>query len=221
MKNYSEEMLEVMIRHAGHSVLAEAGCGCESSASVSDEFSGKMHAMIGRQTAGRRIKRVLKVLSRIAAVVVIFIVVSAGVIFSSEALRTKVMDIFAAVDGGEMSINFIHADIELPEGIILPGYLPKGFNLIEAKGKEGCMTSLYENGSGGSVSISQFPLRGGMDIGVDQEHSYEVEIAGRKAIVVEADGCADVFFCNDEYSFEIFGNIEVSQLLIVAESMLL
>ncbi len=221
MKNYNDEMFEVMIKHAGHEVLAEAAGGFDKSASVSDEFSRKIHATIGRQAAGRSAQKVLKVFLRVAAVIAVLIVISAAVIFSSEALRTKAMNLFSAINGDKMSIHFYSADKELPEGIVLPGYLPKGFDLIEAKGNEGCITSLYENGSGGSVSISQLPLSGGMDIGVDQEHSYEVEIAGRKAIVVEADGCADVFFCNDEYSFEIFGNIEVSQLLIVAESMLL
>jgi|AGTN01.2.fsa_nt_gi hypothetical protein len=220
MKQYSEEMFEVMIRHAGREVLAEIGCGCDCSVAVSDEFNKKMHAMIGRQAGRRRARKALKVLCRVAAIVAVFIAVSTAVIFSSDALRAEVMNMIITIRGDGVNINYYSGNEELPEGIVLPKYTPEGFEMIETTELNGHYVSRYENGAGDIITIDQLSGGGSSDT-TDPEYTYQTKIAGRSAVVLDCPSEKKIIFYDNSYLFTISGNTtDISELLMMAESML-
>lgn len=219
-REYNEEMIEVAIKHIGHEVLSEASSESEQGAdTVSGQFDKKMRALIRRKTALRAGARTTQVLYRAAAILLVVVVVFAVAVVSSDALRVKVINLLCEIQGGNAQISFTGADPEdLPEGIVIPDYLPKGYELAEASQDGLLITSRYENEAGDEIVIRQDTLK--MQADVMQGMVTETEIAGRTAYIIDTPEDKAVIFSNDWNSFFISGDIDVSELLIMAESIL-
>jgi hypothetical protein len=222
MKKYENEVIDVAVKYAGHSALADAALDCAGAdACVSEAFDKRMRTLIGRKATLRGASKALKVAARIAAVLAVLIIISTAVIFSSEALRVQVANlIFSPREGSQTTIGFSGADAaQLPEGIVLPGYLPKGFALTEASQSSQAIQSRYEDGSGSFITIEQLALN--TQIQVKRDSSREIEIAGRTAYIMDGEEHRVVIFNNDLSSFVMSANIDIAEMLIIAESMLL
>ena len=218
---YQDEVICVTVKYAGHEALADAALDCGGvDAVVSEAFDKKMRALIGRRSAWRGASKALKITARIAAVLAVFIVISTAVIFSSEALRVEVANLFHFNSGeNQTSIGFTGADTQqLAEGIVLPGYLPKGFELVETNKKNLMIKSRYENEAGAFITIEQNVLNS--HINANSDSFSETEIAGRTVYFLEDDEFNVVIFNNEMNSFILSANIDISELLIIAESML-
>jgi hypothetical protein len=219
-REYNEEMIEVAIKHIGHEVLSEAAAEAEEGTdTVSEQFDKRMRALIRRKTALRAGARTMQVLYRVAAILLVVIVIFAVAVVSSEALRVKVINLLYGIQGGNAQISFTGADPDnLPEGIVIPDYLPKGYELAEASQDGLLITSRYENEAGDAIEIRQDTLN--VQIGAMQGAATETEIAGRTAYIIDTPEDKAVIFSNDWNSFVISGDIDVSELLIMAESIL-
>ncbi len=218
---YTDEMMEVAIKYAGHEMLNDAACDSFFSAVPSDVFNRRIGIINGRQTRKRRVKKTLRVLCKVAAVVMVFLVVSTAVIFSSEALRTQVSNLLISMQGGTINITNYSSNEALPEGIIMPRYLPDGFELVEAKEQGGEFNSRFENAVGDFIDIRQYTMDGSIDIGVDPSVSYQTTISGREAIVTDVEGFKQIIFNNESYCFFVRSEkVEISELQMLAESIL-
>jgi hypothetical protein len=213
-------MIEVVIKHIGHEVLSEAATEAEEGTdTVSEQFDKRMRALIRRKTALRAGARTMQVLYRVAAILLVVIVIFAVAVVSSEALRVKVINLLYGIQGGNAQISFTGADPDnLPEGIVIPDYLPKGYELAEASQDGLLITSRYENEAGDAIEIQQDTLK--VQIGAMQIVVTETEIAGRTAYIIDTPDEKAIIFDNDWNSFFISGDIDVSELLIMAESIL-
>jgi len=214
-----EEMIEVAVKHFGHEFLMEAGEGTEGACTVSDSFDKRMHALIARKAARRTGRQTMKILSRVAAVLFVVVVVFSVAVLSSTALRSRFINLLYEVGGDRAQISFTGADIEeLPAGVVIPDYLPCGYELVNTDAKGTSITSVYENEAGNTLIIHQSPLE--IQINVMQDGGSQTQVAGRTVYFVENEGSNTVIFNNDWYSFMIYGGVDVSEMLIIADSML-
>jgi hypothetical protein len=102
--------------------------------------------------------------------------------------------------------------------MVIPGYVPGGYEFAEVTQTDQTITSRYKNAAGDTIEIQQSGLN--REIQVDDDNSYVTEIAGRKAYVVDSGEYKAVIFNNDWNSFILYGKIDASELIIMAESML-
>jgi hypothetical protein len=193
-------------------------------ARFSERFEKSMVRIIGAEARRHRASKAIKIATRIAAVLLILLFVSTAVIFSSEALRTKVYNMFANI--GEDSVDIGSYEVPpggIPEGMIMPRYIPEGFNLKEAKKiVDMKFTSNYYDSYGNRISVKQ--RKAGASIVIDNDgNAYETEISGVKAIAAENDDNIIIAFVYKEYAFVLtgYGEIELSELIRMAESILI
>ena len=219
-KPYDEEMIEVAVKHLGHEVLAEAAPEDDGGDNtVSEAFDKKMRALIRRKGAWRAGSRTLRTLSRVAAILFVVVAVFSVAILSSEALRAQVINLLYQIGDEKGQITFAEVNpAKLPEGTVVPGYLPNGYRFVEANIDGVYIVSRYENEDGDEITIQQGPLN--VEITVSQAQTAPVEIAGRTAYIITVEDNITVIFNDDSSSYILDGDIEVSQLLIIAESML-
>jgi len=215
----NEEMIEVAVKHLGHEFLTEAAGSAEEGCAVSDSFDKRMRALIGRKAARVAGRRAFRNLSRVAAILFVVVVIFTVAVLSSEALRARVINLLVEVGGGRAQIGFTDSNTEqLPEGIVLPGYLPDGYELVKADTDGTVIVSQYKNEAGDEITIRQGSLD--VQVGVMQTDAVQTQIAGRTVYALDQNGKKIVIFNNDWYSFVIRGDMDVSELLIIAESML-
>jgi hypothetical protein len=223
-KSYNEEALNLAIKHAGHDIFKEIGSEAsinpDTEYNFSDEFEKKMQRLIVREKRKRVTGKALKILGRVAAALLILLVVSTVVIFSSEALRLEFINIFFHQEKVSTNIDFSKTDTtEIPEGVVVPSYIPEGYRLKEIQNIGEQKTSIYENQSGDLFRINQYKDSASVKIDNEGEKLNEVDLYGTKALVTEGK-VNKIVFSKDKYIFMIEGKIEVSEIIKIAESII-
>ena len=222
IKGYNEEMIDLAIKYAGHELLTDAALeGVDGCPDTLAHFDNRMLGLIRRKAAGRHAKAALKITARVAAILAIVIMISTAVIYSSDALRVQVLNLIYNEKEDVTEITFENSETaQIPEGMVEPGFIPYGFELIETKVEgEGVMImNLYENEAGDTIRIQQLSLSS--SIGVNNDNAYEIQIAGRTAYVSEHGDENTVVFNNDWNCFIISGMAPAEDLIAMAESML-
>lgn len=223
-KQYNEELTDLAIKHAGHEILEEIAQETPPNADgmrLSNDFEKRMQRIIKGDLRKRRVSRALKVTAKVAAIIMVFLVISTVVVFSSEALRSTVFNLFYETGGVSTEIDFSDADSSgLPEGLVMPGYIPAGYKLVDAT-KNGTMyTSILKNSAGDIIIIEQGKVNAHLSADSEGEDTYETEFMGEKIYVIESEEINMVFFNSSLYGFTISGDIKTSELLAIAESIL-
>ena len=220
-------MIDLAIAHAGHDLLEEAGRdAAEEQVAASDAFNKRMDRIIEKDIRQRRRAKARKIAVKAAVVLLIFIVVSTAVIMSVDALRVQIYNLFITTDDDSTEIsmgdmNDEYVPIEVSDGMMVPSYIPDGFRLVEVSAGVS-LKSIYENNAHQRIKITQMPID--MDASLDTEDNtyYETNIAGKNVFVVEQKDDADMLvFNNDVFAFIIYGDASISELMKIAESLII
>jgi hypothetical protein len=221
-RSYGEDVLEIAIRHAGHEVLRG-----ESPEIPPDDgdmrmplaSDRKMRALIRREAARRGAGKAFKIALRVAAVAAAAGIVFSAMVLSSGAFRAAVFNIFSRTGESQTSLQFVSAcPDDLPEGIILPAYMPEGFTLVKTSKENQYIESFYRNDAGDRITIEQHTSS--MQISVGSRSSTVVEIEGKSVYLTESEEYATVIFNTDISCMIIHGTVDSSELLKIAESIL-
>lgn len=219
-RSYYDDVLDVAIRHAGHDILKEKTAQSFSGEThFSQEFERKMKSIISAEKRKRSTSKTLRVASKAAAALLVLVVVSTMVIFSSEALRVKVMNMFYSIGGDSAEVQF-YDDNNIPEGMIMPEYIPEGYRLTKAEKVGSMYNSEYQNSDGNTIYISE--QNEGANPTLDKDvAAYPTEIKGRPGFVCINDNQMNIVVFNyASHDFIISGKIDVSELTKIAESMI-
>ena len=222
-KTYNEDMFDLAIKHAGHSILEEMGSHSNTEGiQFPDSLEKKMRGIINRQIIKRKTRRFLIVASKVAAILLVFMIVSTAVIYSSDALRSQVINMFIDKNEDAADINFYNIDKSMiPGGMVIPKFIPNGFELVDAS-YDGAQfyTSQYENDQGAMFRIDQVSYDACISLTNQLGDSHVTTIMGRDVYVLEQGDSNVVIFNDDVFGFIISGEIELTTLLIVTESLL-
>lgn len=222
---YYDDVFDTAIKHAGREILLDmAGAAALSEEPrYSESFEKSMKRIIDGDIRKRRTSKVLKVATRAAAVLLIMLFVSTAVVFSSEALRSEVFNMFAKIGEDSVDIGSEVGIESIPEGMIVPGYIPEGYRLTEAKNVgQFSYRSEYKDSSGNIITVWQMKADN-LDLGIDNDgNAYETEISGVRAIAADNDDNNIVAFIYKEYTYtiETFNGAELSELIKIAQSII-
>jgi hypothetical protein len=219
-RNYYDDVIDLAIKHAGHDILREEK-GASGEARFSDGFEKRMKSIIDAEKRKQGASQAMKAAVKIAVALLIVVVISTAVIFSSEALRSRVMNLFYNIGSKSADVEFYEVDgNDIPEGMVIPGYMPQGYKLAEATKLGLIYKSIYENSGGDTISILQKSAGSNLTVNSEDAETYEVEIKNINAFVSEIEGINYIFFSYDSYDYTLFGKIEVSELKGIAESII-
>jgi hypothetical protein len=222
-RDYYDDVLNVAIKYAGHDLLKESGAaGNSGDAHFSREFEKTMKSLIGAERRKRGASKALKAAARVAAALLILAVVSTAVIFSSEALRTKVLNMFYSVGSDNASVESVEVDENnIPVDMVVPGYMPSGYDMSPKIVKTGGIyTSKYVNSDNNTITLVQKDSSINATVDSDGVTAYATNIKGVEAFVSENVEKNIVLFNYGTKGFLISGKIDVSELVKIAESII-
>jgi hypothetical protein len=221
-RGYYDDLVGVAIKHAGHDILKEASMTMHAGeARFSEDFEKRMQKIIGAENRKESKSKALRTAARIAAALLVLVVISTAVIFSSEALRTEVMNMFSSIGRDSADVEFYEVDEnDIPAGLIVPRYLPSGYKLVEAEKSGDAFNSMYEDTSGNMLRIVQQSKSTSAVVDSDGIGAYETIIKGEKAFVSENEEGNLIIFNYQSYVFTVLGKTNISELKKVAESIM-
>ena len=230
--NHFDELVDSCIKYAGRQMLKKMADEAPSDEELedfcfsTDSLDSLVMSDINKQVGRLRLRHLVTLAGKAAAVVLIFIAVTAFAISSSKALRAQFINLF--ISESEVSVDFSFSDAEenseaspsvQSEDHIAPGYLPDGYVLEESTTNGYHAHSEYLNEADERLMISRMGI--GASHSVDNEHSrvYELEVMGKPAIALESEYMNILFFTSENFEYSITGVISIEDMIPIAEGL--
>lgn len=224
-KKHHEDLLDSMINYAGHEILAQTAENAPAKKEVKG-FMGdtgaldkRMQKVFRKHLSKRRWHKTGKILFRVAAVIVVLMIVSAIAIASSEALRARFLNLFQSSTDISTEIEITDEYLEVPEVIVEPAYLPEGYELVETIESAGVFFSKYADAHNKTFRIEQYNTNTEMSLNTEHINYSRIEIGGKEAYITSGQDEKNLQFYSNEYSFSIFGDLSIDEMIRIAESM--
>lgn len=223
MDNYYNEVVDIAIKHAGREVLRDNANSAAVTEDVrfSADFDKRMKRMLSGYMRKKKALKIFKVSSKVAVILCLFVILSTAVIFSTEALRIEAMNLFVDHGDGYADLQFFKVDENnFPVGMVMPGYIPDRFKLEQAYKSESLYVSEYKDASGKVIKIQQGVYLKSLTVDDDGLGSYQTKIMDKAAYVAINKDINSIYFNSNAYGFSIYGDIDSSELIKIAESIL-
>lgn len=232
-----EQIFEVMLKTAVEESFERELKALPKEKDLTDEYKlsqpakEKIEKTI-RQTRHRSsMRRMGKIVKRAAIVLAIVIPVSLGSLLSVEASRNAIFNAF-------LNLKSDHADIQYQEetsssaqasstsgsAVVLPAYVPAGFQRMQSvkNGKENITE--YQNGSKDTILLRQSSLKDDNIAGIDTEHTTlkKITINGQEASLFTANAQKDNSYLawkDHSSNFLLVSTIAPEELIKMAASM--
>jgi len=167
-----------------------------------------------------------KVGRRAAVVFVILFLMTAVATISVDAFRIKLFNMMIEVNKKFSVISFeetenFDASMGLPhdwEGYY-PTRLPEGYRVKNKMDTKPIYNIEFENDASEMIIFTQYPISGVSQLDTEDAEVTETEINGMEGLIVVKENCCIIFWHNDDYIFNLSGNIDPSVLKTVAESV--
>ena len=145
---------------------------------------------------------------------------------SVDAFRIRALNLIMENKGKYLDIsideeNPVENGMNLDSKGYSPNYLPKELEIsnIEIFGETTIIT--YTNDNNDSIMFNQAPIGANYQIDSENAELKDIDINGIEGIAIMKEGFTTLFWNNQEYGFILYSNIEIEELLKVAESLVL
>lgn len=175
---------------------------------ISDTSRQRCMKTIARKTTQQDVKRYGRVASRIitkvavAALVAMLLFTTAFA--SSESFRIKTLNFVIDTFDDRTRISLVEESVEptpqdgVPE--ISVGWLPNGFDLIDAGNDGTSVWCQYEAEDGAMISVFAIDLTvGGWAIDTETAEIHSIEVRGKEAHIIEDSSITQIFWRISEY----------------------
>lgn len=201
---------------------------------IPKEFDEKMQNIIlsfeKKEKKQERIRK-WKMISRIAAMIVLCIIVSFSIlVVSVDAFRVRFFDFILNDHGEYMDVNIVERESlsqeikkQLPQdwdSVFYPSTLPKGYELITANGNEERKNLTFSNNKKESIIMSINLTGEGVRM-VDSENAQieEITVNQQEGISITKDGWQTLLWSQSGYDFSIICKLSLQECLKMAESI--
>jgi hypothetical protein len=183
---------------------------------VSHALDRRVHQTINRSMRARKTKQAVRIVSKVAAVLCLFVIVGGGVLVSVEASRNFIRNLFVDVREDHVVLDFGEGEVavSIGDGITF-SYMPAKFNLIASHEQELFNIFIYADESGAEIVIEHI-FSAFAPIGVDTElrDFSMIMLDGREIFLFES----RYSYANNRVLWEYEGGIiSVSSTLPMSE----
>ena len=194
---------------------------------TSKKFEKKMQKLIKEQRRTPKTNKILRYMKQTVAAVLAVAILSFGGLMTVEAYREKVVEIVVHVFHELTDYRFASEKSEVGE-VVLPeisfGYVPEGMEEItDNVFADNSRYIVYEDDDGNFFELTQTAIgsNGAFGTILDTEDSnYEMtSINGNEAFSNVKDGNARVLWNYDNVVYDLYGNIELTDLKNIAEKI--
>ncbi len=193
----------------------------------SKAFERNMQKLIREQRRSPKINKMLRVMKRTAAAVLVIATVSFCGLMTVEAYRAKVIEFVVHVFN-ELTQYHFSSNVSDADNIVLPeisfGYIPEGMQETENEMiPTGQRHIIYENNAGLFFELTQEPFgeNNKYDWILDTENSgYTVgSVHGFNAVFNTKESDSSIVWIDGNVVYDLYGNISMDELKIVAEKI--
>lgn len=178
-----DELLKIAARDAMHREMdAEPGLDeLNVMYPRSKAVDNKVYAAISRHEKAEKIKKSVRVFSRVAAVFCIVIVLGGSLLYSVEASRNFIRNLLIDVREDHVVLDFgYRGAVAATEKGLTFGYFPEGFELVDAHILEAFNKFLYTNESGDMIIVEHY-LSSSQLMAIDNElRQFSIGILNEK-----------------------------------------
>ena len=194
---------------------------------TSKKFEKKMQKLIKEQRRTPKTNKILRYMKQTVAAGLAVAILSFGGLMTVEAYREKVVEIVVHVFHELTDYRFASEKSEVGE-VVLPeisfGYVPEGMEEItDNVFADNSRYIVYEDDDGNFFELTQTAIgsNGAFGTILDTEDSnYEMtSINGNEAFSNVKDGNASVLWNYDNVVYDLYGNIELTDLKNIAEKI--
>lgn len=185
----------------------------------SEKFNQRMAKLLRRQQKFYY-NWVNTVAKRVACVLIILFLAAATTTFSVEAFREPFLRFITETFEKYTEIFFPEDEEETLFEPTLPTYIPERFRLVSDASNEDSVMLIYADSTQNSLIITQHPK--GTHLAVDNEEvTYERLMIHKiyEGIYSEKYDEGYLVFANDDYLYEIAGDLTKDEILMIAESI--
>lgn len=193
---------------------------------TSKALDKKVYRAICKNRQGQKIKRVTRVLPRVAVVVLVFITLVTGLLISVEASRNFIRNIIIEIRESHVVFDIGQGNFMAPEGSdFVPDYLPEGFTLAHSYTVKDVMSMyVFSNEMGNEILLERIYTKS-LSIGVDNEQrKFSTDIlSGQEVFLFEskvAYARNKIIWEDQRGTVSISANIPMEMLRIIAEKII-
>lgn len=194
---------------------------------TSDALDEKCLQMIHRDFAKKRgkdnVRKIIRMTSKVAVAVMVFLGVVTTTIFSVDALRIPILTYLVEHFGQYSAIDFseqLNGDKQNTSTNPLPDILPEGYSEVIFEENSGLISSMYENEEGKYVLFSMLPAEGEFWFDSEGATYANVILGTYEAILIKEERLQMIWVDEDEkiiYNFVSDGLDETSVWSICEE----
>lgn len=221
INSLDEDIFVALFKRGAHEYLQKTTAETEEPDTMSELCEQKILRSIKKDVGQKKLKRTVRKLSRVAAIVLIVLAILTATIMSVEAFRIPFFNLF--INSGDKITGFtLHDGSEANtlsqfEG---PSYLPIGYELnsTEVLGKKETLT--YLNSAGECLLVSRF--QAGSDFTVDTEdaETSNIDVNGYQGLYSIKDGRTRLAFRTDNYAYLLDVPADLSEAIKIASSII-
>jgi len=230
MKNRNERIFDVLILAAAEDALHEELNeipSCEELDKIykpSPEMDIKMRRLIASAENTRKTKNILALAGKTVASFLIMFVITAIILFSVEASRVYILNMFMKMNDNHISIEFHPNDDSSEISKYYTKYIPDGFDIENIFSDENSRTFVYSNKVNKMIVLSIF-FAETSSVFVDHERniSFPVRINNNEAYFFESnfeDEKNVLIWQDDNIAFNLSANLDKEQMIMIAENVL-
>lgn len=164
------------------------------------------------------------IVTKAAAIFLVLALSMTVLTVSVDAFRVRALNLIMENKGKYLDIsidekNPIENGRNLDPKGYSPNYIPKEFEIsnIDNFGKTTIIT--YTNDNNDSIMFNQAPIGANYQIDSENAELKDIDINGIEGIAIMKEGFTTLFWNNQEYGFILYSNIEMEELLKVAQSI--
>ena len=155
---------------------------------VSPALDRRVYQTINRSMRARKMKQAVRIVSKIAAVLCLFVIVGGGVLVSVEASRNFIRNLFVDVREDHVVLDFGEGEVavSIGDGITLE-YLPEGFRLVARHNLDLFNLLVFADDAGTEIVVEHI-FTAFAPIGIDNElRDFSMAVLnGRDVFIFEA-----------------------------------
>lgn len=225
--SFDDEIFTALLRKGAHEYLENdllddlSENKDDAQSELSEATKNKIKRMIRQAIRREKSMRIVKLVPRIAIVVLIFIAICSITVISVEALRVPFLNLF-------INTKEKITDIEMNEGqtideenniSVLFGYIPNGYQFMSEDAQERVTTFIFINENEESIFIKRFSDEG--TLGADTENAdYDVVmIKENQGFYSVKNGITTLVFTKNEYAYSITASIDLDEIIKIAENI--
>ena len=191
----------------------------------SESLDKKVYSAIRKEIAAVKRRQLIRTTTKVAAGFALFFAITMAALMSVEASRNFILNLFVDIRNDHITFDFGQGNRDaVDSGDVDFRHIPAGFELVNSQILDDMSIYIFVDSRGHQIVIQQHHI-GAFLFAADNEYrEYTIILLNDQEMHLfmaqDAQDPSIVMWTSEEYTFVIHANIEMDNILRIAESMI-